>query len=140
MDVVGGHFSRIEFKTGTALPGSLIAEFSDIARDYVREVHKVGCAQNGPARGPENAGVAISNCQRGTTATAAFAPPPDKTLGESAETSSSATDYGNERNQEAAYPIVGTDVMDLFGSFLPELAELDADFYNNFVGEYQSAF
>ena len=35
LDISGGHFSRIEYASGGSLTGSLIAEFSYIAREYV---------------------------------------------------------------------------------------------------------
>ncbi|KAF4976411.1 hypothetical protein FZEAL_6915 [Fusarium zealandicum] len=37
LDIAGGHFSRMEFASGGSLPGSLIAEFAYIAREYVNE-------------------------------------------------------------------------------------------------------
>lgn len=37
LDMVAGHFSRLEYGSGGTLPGSLIAEFSHIARNYVNE-------------------------------------------------------------------------------------------------------
>ncbi|KXH59199.1 C6 zinc finger protein [Colletotrichum salicis] len=38
LDMVAGHFSRIEYASGGTVPGSLIAEFAKIARDYVNEI------------------------------------------------------------------------------------------------------
>lgn len=38
LDMAAGHFSRIEYASGGTLPGSLIAEFAKIARDYVNEI------------------------------------------------------------------------------------------------------
>lgn len=40
LDMAAGHFSRIEFVSGGAVPGSLIAEFAKIARDYVNEIQQ----------------------------------------------------------------------------------------------------
>lgn len=40
LDIAGGHFSRIEYVSEGSLPGSLIAEFAYIARDYVNEVKR----------------------------------------------------------------------------------------------------
>jgi hypothetical protein len=37
LDIAGGHFSRLEFASKGTLPGSLIAEFSHLARQYVTE-------------------------------------------------------------------------------------------------------
>lgn len=42
LDVAGGHFSRIQYASGGALPGSLITEFAYIAREYVNSVHHQG--------------------------------------------------------------------------------------------------
>lgn len=35
LDVAGGHFSRIEYASAGWLPGSLLTQFSQIAREYV---------------------------------------------------------------------------------------------------------
>ncbi|KAI8167102.1 hypothetical protein K4K50_007062 [Colletotrichum sp. SAR 10_71] len=55
LDMAAGHFSRIEYASGGTLPGSLIAEFAKIARDYVNEI------QHGDIR--------ISGLTRSSTAT-----------------------------------------------------------------------
>ncbi|KAJ2895706.1 fungal-specific transcription factor domain-containing protein [Zalerion maritima] len=36
LDVVSGHFSRIEYASEGSLPGSVLAEFSDIAKEYIQ--------------------------------------------------------------------------------------------------------
>lgn len=38
LDVASGHFSRLEYASRGTLPGSLVAEFAHIARQYVRDV------------------------------------------------------------------------------------------------------
>ncbi|KAH8660123.1 hypothetical protein BX600DRAFT_415102 [Xylariales sp. PMI_506] len=38
LDIAGGHFSRIEYASSGSLPGSLIAEFAYIAREYVNSL------------------------------------------------------------------------------------------------------
>lgn len=38
LDIGSGHFSRIEYRSGGYLPGSLISEFAHIARDYVNDM------------------------------------------------------------------------------------------------------
>ncbi|PYH42889.1 fungal specific transcription factor domain-containing protein [Aspergillus saccharolyticus JOP 1030-1] len=38
LDMAGGHFSRIEYASKGALPGSLVAEFAHLARQYVSDV------------------------------------------------------------------------------------------------------
>lgn len=37
LDIAAGHFSRIEYASNGSLPGSLVAEFAYIARQYVNE-------------------------------------------------------------------------------------------------------
>ncbi|KAI1486758.1 hypothetical protein F5X96DRAFT_214616 [Biscogniauxia mediterranea] len=39
LDIAGGHFSRIEYASAGWLPGSLITEFSYIAREYVNSLN-----------------------------------------------------------------------------------------------------
>ena len=41
LDIAGGHFSRLEFASKGTLPGSLIAEFSHLARQYVTEKRQI---------------------------------------------------------------------------------------------------
>ncbi|KAF5656560.1 hypothetical protein FHETE_10944 [Fusarium heterosporum] len=38
LDIAGGHFARIEFASRGSLPGSLISEFTYIAREYVNQL------------------------------------------------------------------------------------------------------
>ncbi|KAJ4116122.1 hypothetical protein NW768_011094 [Fusarium equiseti] len=42
LDIAGGHFSRIEFASGGSLPGSLISEFTYIAREYINQLTSRG--------------------------------------------------------------------------------------------------
>ncbi|KAF5635814.1 hypothetical protein F52700_5126 [Fusarium sp. NRRL 52700] len=37
LDIAGGHFSRLEFASGGTLPGSLISEFTYMAREYINQ-------------------------------------------------------------------------------------------------------
>ncbi|KAF4442059.1 hypothetical protein FACUT_2282 [Fusarium acutatum] len=37
LNIAGGHFSRLEFASGGTLPGSLISEFTYIAREYINQ-------------------------------------------------------------------------------------------------------
>lgn len=41
LDIAGGHFSRLEFASKGTLPGSLIAEFAHLARQYVTEKRQI---------------------------------------------------------------------------------------------------
>ncbi|KAH7239483.1 hypothetical protein BKA59DRAFT_277275 [Fusarium tricinctum] len=38
LDIAGGHFGRIDFTSGGSLPGSLISEFTYIAREYINQL------------------------------------------------------------------------------------------------------
>lgn len=49
LDVAGGHFSRIEYASAGWLPGSLITEFSYIAREYINS-----CRNNDGPSVPSN--------------------------------------------------------------------------------------
>ncbi|KAL1961697.1 hypothetical protein VTN77DRAFT_1301 [Rasamsonia byssochlamydoides] len=42
LDVASGHFSRLEYASRGTLPGSLVAEFAHIARQYVRDLQLGG--------------------------------------------------------------------------------------------------
>ncbi|CAM1504843.1 Fc.00g024340.m01.CDS01 [Cosmosporella sp. VM-42] len=46
LDIAGGHFSRIEYASHGNLPGSLVAEFAHIAREYVKDA-KLGPVDHG---------------------------------------------------------------------------------------------
>lgn len=60
LDVAGGHFGRIEYASGGWLPGSLITEFSYIAREYINS-----------CRGSDGPGVPSNTPQTGEIASAA---------------------------------------------------------------------
>ncbi|PYI03995.1 fungal-specific transcription factor [Aspergillus sclerotiicarbonarius CBS 121057] len=54
LDIAGGHFSRLEYASNGALPGSLVAEFAHLARQYVSETRKSksrDCSESGPSQG-----------------------------------------------------------------------------------------
>jgi hypothetical protein len=55
LDVAGGHFSRMEYASGGSLPGSLIAEFAHVAREYVNEVRR-GMAETAPDSASDHVG------------------------------------------------------------------------------------
>ncbi|KAL2848369.1 hypothetical protein BJY01DRAFT_211920 [Aspergillus pseudoustus] len=43
LDIASGHFSRIEYSSSGALPGSLISEFAHLARQYISDIrHNTG--------------------------------------------------------------------------------------------------
>ncbi|KAI7772379.1 hypothetical protein LZL87_007740 [Fusarium oxysporum] len=49
LNIAGGHFSRIEFASGGTLPGSLISEFTYIAREYINQ-----CDNQDSLKGAQN--------------------------------------------------------------------------------------
>ncbi|KAF5557614.1 hypothetical protein FPHYL_7633, partial [Fusarium phyllophilum] len=49
LNIAGGHFSRLEFASGGTLPGSLISEFTYIAREYINQ-----CDNQDSLKGAQN--------------------------------------------------------------------------------------
>ncbi|KAF5603179.1 uncharacterized protein FSUBG_7403 [Fusarium subglutinans] len=49
LNIAGGHFSRLEFASGGTLPGSLISEFTYIAREYINQ-----CDNHDSLKGTQN--------------------------------------------------------------------------------------
>ncbi|KAF5236735.1 hypothetical protein FANTH_11142 [Fusarium anthophilum] len=49
LNIAGGHFSRLEFASGGTLPGSLISEFTYIAREYINQ-----CDNHDSLKGAQN--------------------------------------------------------------------------------------
>ncbi|KAI8264866.1 hypothetical protein K4K58_011962 [Colletotrichum sp. SAR11_239] len=134
LDMAAGHFSRIEYASGGTLPGSLIAEFAKIARDYVNEI------QHGDIR--------ISGLARSSTATQDLGtslprPPSSRnnmkpmemtldlsnTMPGDAFTTTAMTmpssfadfSFDNGLDQVSPGALMGTDVMGIFSYFLPDL-------------------
>lgn len=118
LDMAAGHFSRIEYASGGTLPGSLIAEFAHVAREYVNTR-------------PEDVAASLPD-------TAKTAADPMTTLAADQQVSLTGVELG------AGWPFepagnggtqvqmdgdfgVGTDVMDLFNYFVPDL---DPMFYD----------
>ncbi|PWY81574.1 hypothetical protein BO94DRAFT_625734 [Aspergillus sclerotioniger CBS 115572] len=74
LDIAGGHFSRLEYASNGALPGSLVAEFAHLARQYVSETRKSksrDCSEAGPPQAPVEASPSVPQAMRPTTTTAA---------------------------------------------------------------------
>ncbi|KAI5918472.1 hypothetical protein F4810DRAFT_573631 [Camillea tinctor] len=55
LDIAGGHFSRIEYASNGYLPGSLITEFSYIAREYVNSLNNNNSNDNRPQNAEKSA-------------------------------------------------------------------------------------
>ncbi|KAF6817819.1 hypothetical protein CSOJ01_02256 [Colletotrichum sojae] len=148
LDMVAGHFSRIEYASGGTLPGSLIAEFAKIARDYVNSVPQ---ADFGTANNPIQSSI---NLQQQASSLGAGI--------DSARVSDMPTDMSNVSSHGTAFPnqnmvinsmptsfaefsldngldqltpgaLMGTDVMGIFSYFLPDL---DPMFYQGLNEEY----
>ncbi|KEY71272.1 hypothetical protein S7711_02377, partial [Stachybotrys chartarum IBT 7711] len=147
LDMAAGHFSRIEFASGGAVPGSLIGEFAKIARDYVHEIQHseprttaapripavISTAAQAPAfelqdsqqtSQPEVMRIDFSN-------TMARHPVTSGTL------QSGFADFSFNSNnglgQVSPSAPMGTDVMGLFSYFLPDL---DPMFYQGLTQDY----
>ncbi|CEI67909.1 unnamed protein product [Fusarium venenatum] len=56
LDIAGGHFSRIEFASGGSLPGSLISEFTYIAREYINQLTSRAETTSIPTLATQNTG------------------------------------------------------------------------------------
>ncbi|KAM6512141.1 hypothetical protein FSOLCH5_009859 [Fusarium solani] len=63
LDIAGGHFSRIEFASEGSLPGSLIAEFAYIAREYVNETTSQGLDLGGSLHPQRSHGDGMSSLE-----------------------------------------------------------------------------
>ncbi|KAJ0273171.1 hypothetical protein COL940_010016 [Colletotrichum noveboracense] len=134
LDMAAGHFSRIEYASGGTLPGSLIAEFAKIARDYVNEI------QHGDIR---ISGLARSSTATQDLGTSLARPPPSRnnmkpmemtldlsnTMPGDAFTTTAMTmpssfadfSFDNGLDQVSPGALMGTDVMGIFSYFLPDL-------------------
>ena len=69
LDIAGGHFSRLEYASNGALPGSLVAEFAHLARQYVSETRKSksrDCSETGPSQAPVEVSPSVPQAMRAT--------------------------------------------------------------------------
>ncbi|KAF6831218.1 hypothetical protein CPLU01_06916 [Colletotrichum plurivorum] len=141
LDMVAGHFSRIEYASGGTLPGSLIAEFAKIARDYVNSVPHAdfGTAHN-PIQSSINLQQSSSLAAGNDSATATDMPTdmsnafPNQTMViNSMPTSFAEFSLDNGLDQLTPGTLMGTDVMGIFSYFLPDL---DPMFYQGLNEEY----
>lgn len=106
LDVGSGHFSRIEYASQGTLPGSIISEFAHIARAYVREHAE-----------PERERTRPDSAQQLET----YSSQPQ--LEDLSEAASDA--YSNDWNFQGGEGGLGSgmDIMDLFGSYIPNWDE-----------------
>ncbi|KAK1675587.1 hypothetical protein BDP55DRAFT_664569 [Colletotrichum godetiae] len=147
LDMVAGHFSRIEYASGGTVPGSLIAEFAKIARDYVNEIQLTEAGLTNPARphAPANHS-AMQMVQQSSELDGGgnkqVARPTQMTLDLSDTMPISGsmqqpgyTDFAFDSGMGQVSPsaLMGTDVMGIFNYFLPDL---DPMFYQGMTQEY----
>ncbi|GJC89804.1 putative transcriptional regulatory protein C530.05 [Colletotrichum liriopes] len=146
LDMVAGHFSRIEYASGGTLPGSLIAEFAKIARDYVNEIQN---SESGMMDAPElSAAVSTMVSQTTTfelhggqqaaqpdamTTTLSDAMARQPPMPGSMPTEFVDFSFDNGLYQVSPSAHMGTDVMGIFSYFLPDL---DPMFYQGPTSQY----
>ncbi|EGY13986.1 uncharacterized protein VDAG_00668 [Verticillium dahliae VdLs.17] len=130
LDMAGGHFSRIEYRSQGYLPGSLISEFAHIARDYVNDAHQKQEARATQAQTlPEI--VNVPQPQQGAAQVQAMANAPkvgpkegipsDMDNVASAELPDFSMAFNGFPDYTPSNATMGTDVMGIFNYYLPEL-------------------
>ncbi|KAF9878803.1 hypothetical protein CkaCkLH20_03703 [Colletotrichum karsti] len=131
LDMAAGHFSRIEYASNGTLPGSLIAEFAKIARDYVNEVQQVETGTTRLTNPTTNTQPLLSSPtavrDNSTKPTGMTLDLSNAISGDAfAPNMSSFADYSFDNGLDQVSPsaLMGTDVMGIFSYFLPELDPL----------------
>ncbi|KAG7117577.1 ABC-transporter-regulating transcription factor like protein [Verticillium longisporum] len=130
LDMAGGHFSRIEYRSQGYLPGSLISEFAHIAREYVNDAHQKQEARATQAQTlPEI--VNVPQPQQGAAQVQAMANAPkvgpkegipsDMDNVASAELPDFSMAFNGFPDYTPSNATTGTDVMGIFNYYLPEL-------------------
>ncbi|TDZ28737.1 putative transcriptional regulatory protein [Colletotrichum spinosum] len=140
LDMAAGHFSRIEYASGGSLPGSLIAEFAKIARDYVNETQPslpipgtVGLPLEAAPSAVVVPEVNVGDGQDDKQALIANIDPPQTISMPTVPSSFAEFALDSAWDQFSPGMVMGTDVMGLFNYFLPDL---DPMFYPGPMGEY----
>ncbi|KAI8263510.1 hypothetical protein K4K53_008120 [Colletotrichum sp. SAR 10_77] len=134
LDMAAGHFSRIEYASGGTLPGSLIAEFAKIARDYVNEIQHGDIRISGLARSSTAAQDLGTSLPRPPSSRNNMKPmemtldlsntmPGDAFTTTAMAMPSSFADFSFDNGLDQVSPgaLMGTDVMGIFSYFLPDL-------------------
>ncbi|KAF2493354.1 hypothetical protein BU16DRAFT_528662 [Lophium mytilinum] len=131
LDVASGHFSRVEYASGGTLPGSLVSEFAHIAREYVRDVQLRAAGQGNRIRWSNtllnqptsNSGMqqAQNQAQNQNQNQSHMVMPPPELPGGSAAGVADALFFpiSDDPYYMPEGLLMGTDVMDLFGSVMP---------------------
>ncbi|KAK1974243.1 fungal-specific transcription factor domain-containing protein [Colletotrichum cereale] len=151
LDMVADHFCSLEHASGGTLPGSLIAEFSKIARDYVDETQnsepwmvlapEVSAAVSTTV--PQTASFELEGGQQAVDTSAVTTGLSDGTTASQPVSSSPLhLEFGdfpfNTRfDQVSTGAPIGTDVMGIFSYFLPDL---DPMFYQGTPGQNELLF
>ncbi|KPM43985.1 hypothetical protein AK830_g2504 [Neonectria ditissima] len=129
LDIAGGHFSRIEYSSEGSLPGSLIAEFAYIAREYVNETNRDNSqhqelSQNLPAGNMLGAGVQTDSTVPHLSSDQNSAPMFQNLLG--TMDGHSGSFYAMDKDmlsQDSWIPendlLLGINVMDIFNGYIP---------------------
>ncbi|TQN67764.1 putative transcriptional regulatory protein [Colletotrichum shisoi] len=146
LDMAAGHFSRIEFVSGGAVPGSLIAEFARIARDYVNEIQHSEQRTMDAAKPPAAVSAMAAQEPAFELQDSQQAPQPDVMQMNLSDPmarhpvmpgplQSGFVDFSFYNGMDHASPgaSMGTNVMGLFSYFLPDL---DPMFYQGLTQDY----
>lgn len=164
LDMAAGHFSRLEYCSNGTLPGSLISEFSHVARTYVNGIQSRDSVPAGSLRSSAKDNTLLSGgplqdkfSTNGVSPEITRTQPPAvqdlvmTTSGEQLRTvaeagtefpgsSESFEPFGNMDYTIDAFggnipgePSLGTNVLDLFNNFLPDL---DPMLYHGMPGNF----
>ncbi|KAG5746586.1 hypothetical protein H9Q70_010721 [Fusarium xylarioides] len=121
LNIAGGHFSRLEFASGGTLPGSLISEFTYIAREYINQ-----CDNQDSLKGAQNMIPSVdhnTSVEESWTSGASHSLEQEFEMAQATVLNSTSLmdpmyapieslwDSGN-------YPLYGIDVMNLFNSIM----------------------
>ncbi|KAF2994322.1 hypothetical protein E8E14_001319 [Neopestalotiopsis sp. 37M] len=150
LNIAGGHFSRIEYASDGHLPGSLIAEFTHIAREYVNATTQSQINNNNePLRAATTSRMPDPSTAAGPTAATSNAsannsdlvpdPPTlsvNDTLTSTAQADPVAMSFGDmlyfpigeEFMSTSENNLMGIDIMDLFNTHIPGI---DPIFFSN---------
>ncbi|GJD04284.1 hypothetical protein ColKHC_13109 [Colletotrichum higginsianum] len=133
LDMAAGHFSRIEFVSGGAVPGSLIAEFAKIARDYVNEIQQSEQRTTDAAKPPTEVSTTAAQEPAFELQDSQQAPQPDVMQMDLSDSGFVDFSFYNGMDQVSPGAPMGTNVMGLFSYFLPDL---DPMFYQGLTQDY----
>ncbi|TEA14521.1 Fusaridione A cluster transcription factor fsdR [Colletotrichum sidae] len=139
LDIVAGHSSQLEYMSKGIIPGSVIGEFAHIARNYVNDVGGGGGGGGGSSTGntpprhtPENSQYlysqpywslpqAVTQSMVAMDVTADFS---DMNLVTEGEQTDSIESMDIEGLPMPPSNVMGTDVMGLFGFWVPDMDPL----------------